>query len=51
MAMTLLEVHVWCENCNWESRARNAQGNAARHARAHKHLVIGEITYVLRHQG
>jgi len=36
---------AWCCNCDWKTEAyKNAQANAARHARAYKHKVECEIT-------
>jgi len=44
-------VHALCETCGWESYAVNAQGNAARHARAHGHKVGVEIVQYLYYEG
>lgn len=33
-----------CMTCGWRSAASNAQGNAARHARGHKHCVRVEVS-------
>lgn len=33
-----------CQTCGWSTSSyKNAQANAARHARAHGHVVNGEI--------
>lgn len=41
-----------CLTCGWHSNAPNAQGNAAKHARAHKHCVCVEVarTVVYNHE-
>ena len=41
-------VDALCDDCGWRSRELNAQGNAARHARAHGHQVRVEVVqYIL----
>lgn len=35
--------HAWCVDCGWESWAKNAQGNGARHSDAHGHTVHVEV--------
>jgi hypothetical protein len=42
----LLAVLAHCVTCGWESEARNAAGNAARHAAATGHHVQVEQTVV-----
>ena len=45
------DVQAICYDCGWESYDANAHGNAARHARAHRHTVAIRIerTYVYEH--
>lgn len=35
-------VYADCQDCEWSSGARNAMGNAARHANAYGHHVTAE---------
>jgi hypothetical protein len=37
------DVKAWCATCGWESQAKNAHGNAARHHDATGHIVHVEI--------
>ena len=37
------DVSAKCEDCVWQSDAKNAQGNAARHHDASDHSVLVEI--------
>jgi len=40
----VLGVIAECRTCGWSSEARNALGNARRHATAHGHHVVVEQT-------
>ena len=41
-----------CETCGWHTEQyKNAQANAARHAKAHGHKVIGEIGIAFSYDG
>lgn len=41
-----------CRNCGWHTEAyKNAQANAARHARAHGHRVDGELGIAFTYYG
>lgn len=40
----LLGITAECQTCGWSSEARNAMGNAARHAQATGHFVTVEQT-------
>ena len=41
-----------CETCDWHTESyKNAQANAARHARAHGHRVSGEVGHVFTYDG
>lgn len=40
----LLAVHARCDDCGWESEAKNAAGNAAQHAGRTGHTVHVEQT-------
>lgn len=41
-----------CEDCGWATESyKNAQANAARHAKTHKHRVIGELGIVFGYDG
>ena len=43
---------VKCEDCSWGSASyKNAQALAARHAKAHGHKVIGEVTNAFDYDG
>lgn len=44
----LTTIEAGCHDCEWESMARNAQGNAARHAKAHNHATWVTTTYEYR---
>jgi post-segregation antitoxin (ccd killing protein) len=43
----VLSVLAMCRDCPWQSEARNALGNAARHADAHGHMVVTEQSTVV----
>lgn len=43
----LLGVDALCRDCPWASEARNALGNAARHADATGHMVVVEQATVV----
>jgi len=41
-----------CDDCGWKTESyKNAQANAARHARAHCHRVHGEIGCAYTYDG
>lgn len=41
-----------CEDCGWTTESyKNAQANAARHARAHGHRVVGEVGCAYTYDG
>lgn len=41
-----------CKDCGWHTEShKNAQANAARHARAHWHQVNGEVGYTFTYFG
>jgi len=44
------DVIAHCEDCGWQSNAKNAQGNAARHHDAHGHSVSVEISQHICYQ-
>lgn len=43
----MLGVDARCRDCGWASEARNALGNAARHADATGHMVVVEQATVV----
>lgn len=47
----VVEVHAECDDCGWESWAKNAMGNAARHHDATGHVVRVEQVNCVRYGG
>lgn len=45
MGRSLRGIEAGCHECDWYSEARNAQGNAVRHMRAHEHRTWVVLTY------
>lgn len=43
------DYHALCEDCGWESWAKNAQGNAARHHDATGHTVGVDVSGHVRY--
>lgn len=38
------DYYAKCQDCDWSSYARNAQGNAAKHSDHYEHTVSVEVT-------
>lgn len=43
--------HAECLDCSWQSHANNAHGNGARHARAHRHIVLVTVERTYTYHG
>jgi len=41
----LVIARAFCEDCDWDVDAKNAQGVAAQHAQRNGHTVTYELTY------
>ncbi|KKN22231.1 hypothetical protein LCGC14_0917320 [marine sediment metagenome] len=43
--MHLMDIDAWCVDCDWETKGKNAMGNAARHHKKTGHYVQMELYY------